>query len=131
MQPVQHRRRSLRLRFTYPAFWRLVRARSDLVKPQRKGGSSYRLADIQAISEKYVFVGEIALRRELHPRLAVAWLKLIGVKPAFSVREKQDLVYLRSELEPLLGRQREGSMSPPKQAALREITTFHHQHNDP
>jgi hypothetical protein len=40
----------------------------------------------------------------LHPRLAVAWLNSIGTKPAFSIRKKQDLVYLRKEVEPLLGR---------------------------
>jgi hypothetical protein len=87
------------LKITYAAFWRLVRARPDRVKPKRIGGAPYRLADIQAISKTYVFVGEIAFRQELHPRLVVAWLKSIGIRPAFSVRKKQDLVYLRKDVE--------------------------------
>ncbi|MHC2674471.1 hypothetical protein ACVI1J_006634 [Bradyrhizobium diazoefficiens] len=91
------------LKITYAFFWRLARARPDLVKPRREGSVPYLVADIQALAESYIFVGEIAFRRELHPRLAVAWLKSIGVEPAFAVRRKQDLAYLRSEVESWLG----------------------------
>jgi hypothetical protein len=90
------------LKISYAAFWRLVRARPDLIKQLRKGSAPYAIADVRALSAKYIFVGEIALRRQLHPRLAVAWLKSIGTSPAFSVRKKQDLVYLREEVEPSL-----------------------------
>jgi len=92
------------LKVTYAFFWRLVRARPDLIKPQRDGSRPYLVADIQAVSETYIFVGEIAFRRELHPRLAVAWLKAMGLTAAFSVREKQDIVYLRKTVEPALER---------------------------
>lgn len=92
------------LKITYALFWRLVRARPDLIKPRRDGSRPYLVTDIQAISETYIFVSEVAFRRELHPRLAVAWLQAMGVKPEFSVRAKQDLVYRRQRVEPLLQR---------------------------
>lgn len=92
------------LKVTYALFWRLVRARPDPIRPRRDGSRPYLVADIQAISETYIFVAEVAFRRELHPRLAVAWLQAMDVQPAFSIREKQDLVYLREKVEPAMQR---------------------------
>jgi hypothetical protein len=68
------------LKLTYAFFWRLARARPDLIRRRREGSAPYLLADIQALSETYIFVGEIAFRRELHRD----WLSLNSNQSASS-----------------------------------------------
>jgi hypothetical protein len=92
------------LKITYAFFWRLARARPDLIPRRREGSAPYLLADIQSLSETYIFVSEIAFRRDLHPRLVVGWLRTMGAEPEFSVRKKQDLAFIRSQVEPVLER---------------------------
>jgi hypothetical protein len=77
--------------------------RFKILKAASRNSRPYLIADVRALSAKYIFVGEIAFRRGLHPRLAVAWLNSIDVKAAFSLRKKQDLVFLRKDVEPSLG----------------------------
>jgi hypothetical protein len=90
------------LKISQTTLCRLVAARPDLIG-RRKGTTPYLFADVQATSAKYIFVGEIAFRRQLHPRLAVAWLSSVGTRPLFFLDNKHSgLVYLRDDVEPLL-----------------------------
>lgn len=115
------------LKITYAAFWRLDRSRPDVVRRQRDDAKCYRLSEIQRLAETYIFVPEIAFHRELHPRLAVAWLESIGVEPAFSVSPNRDLAYLRTEVESWLGRWRERQPGEPiRRAAGRFVASKHH-----
>ncbi|MDA9420970.1 hypothetical protein [Bradyrhizobium sp. CCBAU 53380] len=106
------------LKITYAFFWRLARAKPDLVQRRREGSAPYLLADIQALSETYIFVSEIAFRRDLHPRLVVHWLRTMGVEAEFSVRKKQDLAFVRGQVEPVLERWNRKDISPRDQRRI-------------
>lgn len=94
------------LKTTEVFVWRLSKLRPDLLESPGDKFAPFRWDNIAEIAERYIFVPEIAAAASLAPRLTASWLKANGLSPVFSLREKKDLAFLRSEVEPLLAASR-------------------------